>query len=233
MKGAYLHHRKLHRRLDLRPPPRNGRREGRLDEDRGRPPEQAVSDRNNYRLGRISEHDVVIACLPAGVYGTTSAASVAVQMLASFPSIRIGLMVGIGGGVPSEEIDFRLGDVVISKPGLHSGGVVQYDMGKNIAGTFVQTGSLNKPPSALLTAVASLEADHLLAENRIVEFLQETAKRHPRTQHEFCRSPGADNDQLFAADYVHPPENKTCESCDPTRMNDQPGLWMDRRRITG
>ncbi|KAL1982010.1 hypothetical protein VTN96DRAFT_1834 [Rasamsonia emersonii] len=110
-----------------------------LDEDRGRPLEQAVSDRYNYRLGRIGEHDVLIACLPAGVYGTTSAASVAVQMLASFPSIRIGLMVGIGGGVPSEEINLRLGDVVVSKPGRHSGGVIQYDMGKNLAGTFVQS----------------------------------------------------------------------------------------------
>ena len=38
------------------------------------------------------------------------------QMLSSFPSIRFGLLVGIGGGVPSEETDIRLGDVVVSKP---------------------------------------------------------------------------------------------------------------------
>src|SRR4029077_2772953 len=88
-----------------------------LDEDRGKPQVQSITDRNSYHLGRIKEHDVVIACLPAGVSGTTSAAAVAVQMLSSFPSIRIGLMVGIGGGVPNieDELDIRLGDVVISK----------------------------------------------------------------------------------------------------------------------
>ena len=37
-------------------------------------------------------------------------------MLLSFPNIRFGLLVGIGGGVPSEENDIRLGDIVVSKP---------------------------------------------------------------------------------------------------------------------
>jgi hypothetical protein len=37
-------------------------------------------------------------------------------MLNSFESIRFGLIVGIGGGVPSRENDIRLGDVVVSKP---------------------------------------------------------------------------------------------------------------------
>jgi hypothetical protein len=32
-------------------------------------------------------------------------------------------------GVPSDEADIRLGDVVISKPYMHHGGVVQYDFG--------------------------------------------------------------------------------------------------------
>jgi hypothetical protein len=30
------------------------------------------TDQNTYELGRIHAHNVVIACLPAGVYGTTS-----------------------------------------------------------------------------------------------------------------------------------------------------------------
>ena len=41
-----------------------------------------------------------------------SAAKVATQVLSSFKWLRFGLMVGIGGGVPSEENDIRLGDVV-------------------------------------------------------------------------------------------------------------------------
>lgn len=71
-----------------------------------------------------------MACLPYGLTGTTPAATVAIQMRSAFPSIRFGLMVGIGGGVPSASIDIRLGDVVVSQPHMSHGGVVQYDFGK-------------------------------------------------------------------------------------------------------
>ena len=83
-----------------------------LDELHGRPQVQHKSDQNTYFLGRIEQHNIVIACLPAGVYVTTSAATVAAQMLSSFESIRAGLMVGIGGGVPSKGCDIRLGPPV-------------------------------------------------------------------------------------------------------------------------
>jgi nucleoside phosphorylase len=63
------------------------------------------SDQNTYELGRIHAHNVVIACLPAGVYGTTPAATVATQMLSTFTSIRFGLMVGLGGWAPSKKDD--------------------------------------------------------------------------------------------------------------------------------
>jgi hypothetical protein len=33
---------------------------------------QPTTDDNAYTLGKISGHNVVIACLPSGVYGTTS-----------------------------------------------------------------------------------------------------------------------------------------------------------------
>jgi nucleoside phosphorylase len=64
--------------------------------------------------------------------GNNRAAFVATQLLSDFPSIRLGLLVGIGGGIPGDEgeDDIRLGDVVVSKPTLTFGGVVQYDMGK-------------------------------------------------------------------------------------------------------
>src|SRR5277367_7160376 len=64
---------------------------------------QPPADHNNYQPGRIGPHNVNIACLPAGVTGTTSAATVAAQMLSTFTSIKFGLMVGIGGGVPSKQ----------------------------------------------------------------------------------------------------------------------------------
>src|ERR1700753_924171 len=58
-------------------------------------------DNNIYVLGELGDHNVVIACLPSRSTGTVSAANVAQQMLSTFQSIRFGLMVGIGGGIPS------------------------------------------------------------------------------------------------------------------------------------
>jgi hypothetical protein len=110
---------------------------------------QPSTDRNNYTLGRRAGHNVVV-CLPSGVYGTTSAATVFAQMLPTFPRLHFGLMVGIGGGVPREDTDIRLGDVVVSLPSETSGGVIQYYFGKTLRnGQFQRIGSLNKPPQFL------------------------------------------------------------------------------------
>jgi hypothetical protein len=56
---------------------------------------------------------------------------VATQLLNDFLSIRLGLLVGIGG-IPGDEGEdnIRLGDVVVSKPASTFGGVVQYDVEK-------------------------------------------------------------------------------------------------------
>lgn len=71
-----------------------------------------------------------------------SAASVAAQIRFTFGGIRMGLLMGIGGGVPSAEHHIRLEDVVVSQPGIRNGGIVQYDFGKTVEdGKFVQTGS--------------------------------------------------------------------------------------------
>ncbi|EED22364.1 conserved hypothetical protein [Talaromyces stipitatus ATCC 10500] len=88
-----------------------------------RPLPQHPTDPNAYTVGRLRSHNIVIACLPSGMYGTTSAATVLSHMLPTFPSLQFGLMVDIGGGVPSKKVDIRLGDVVVSMPTASSGGV--------------------------------------------------------------------------------------------------------------
>src|SRR6266536_1168407 len=112
---------------------------GMLDEG-NQPLQQDPGDENNYTLGRIGAHNVVLACLPYGVTGLTSAASVAMQRRSSFKCLRFGLMVGIGGGVPSRENDIRLGAVVVSKSTEQSGGVIQYDFGKTVQDKRVSIG---------------------------------------------------------------------------------------------
>jgi nucleoside phosphorylase len=173
-------------------------------------------DNNTYTLGRIGEHNVVIACLPAGQIGTHSAATVAAQMKYSFEGIGFGLMVGIGGGVPGSKHDIRLGDVVVSRPGEQNGGVVQYDFGRTIKeGRFVHTGSLNAPPQALLTAVSTLQARHSWHGNRLAHYLSvmDTARLKRKYTYQ-----GADNDQLFDADYEHVDAGSTCEHCDVSKL---------------
>lgn len=59
---------------------------------------------------------VVIACLTAGIHGTTTAATVAKDLMRTFQSIHFSLMVGIGGGVPSSTHGIQLGDVVVGRP---------------------------------------------------------------------------------------------------------------------
>ena len=78
----------------------------------------AENDTNTYTLGRIEQHNVVLACLPTGTTGIGAAATAARDLLRSFPKVRFGLMVGVGGGAPSNDPhqDIRLGDVVVSTP---------------------------------------------------------------------------------------------------------------------
>jgi nucleoside phosphorylase len=192
-----------------------------LDEHHDKLP-QSSTDHNTYQLGRIGAHNVAIACLPAGSTGTTSTAVVASQMLSTFTSIRFGLMVGIGGGAPSPDIDIRLGDVVVSQPGGSSGGVIQYDFGKTVQeGRFARTGSLNRPPGVLLTAVASLQARHMLQEAKFPEYLSTIASRYPKLGATAVYQ-GRDHDQLFGADYDHQEGDATCEGCDVGRLVHRP-----------
>ncbi|KAJ4984272.1 hypothetical protein SVAN01_10241 [Stagonosporopsis vannaccii] len=168
-------------------------------------------DTNIYTCGSIGEHNVVTACLPNGRIGTNSAAAVAAQMQSAFTSIQFGLMVGIGGGVPSEEVDIRLGDVVVSSPHETHGGVVQYDMGKTVPGGLERTGSLNAPPTILLNAVANLQAKHIRRKGT----LQAHVSRIEAVAG-FERN-AAGPDVLFKATYDHI-GGRTCNGCSSSHM---------------
>lgn len=87
-------------------------------------PKANAADSNTYTLGSIGSHNVALAGLPNGSYGTNSAAVAASHMLSAFPNLRFGLMVGIGGGAPTEDYDIRLGDIVVSKPQGNNGNMV-------------------------------------------------------------------------------------------------------------
>ncbi|CAG9983821.1 unnamed protein product [Clonostachys byssicola] len=144
------------------------------------------TDHNTYTLGSVENHNVVIACLPKGKYGTNSAATVATRMLDTFPSIKFGLMVGIGGGIPP---NVRLGDVVVSTPIGQYPGVVQWDFGKaEKGGHFERVGALNNPPSALLTALSKLETAHDMKGSQIPRYLDEMGAKWPELVPKYIKS---------------------------------------------
>ncbi|KDN67887.1 hypothetical protein CSUB01_09143 [Colletotrichum sublineola] len=189
---------------------------GMLDEVYPNLPEQDPADHNSYILGEVQGHKVVIACLPAGIYGTTPAATVAKDLLRTFKSIRFVLMVGIGGGAPSQELgrDLRLGDIVVRQPSGTSGGIIQYDRRKMVQeGEFQRTGSLNEPPQVLLAALSRLQADHLIEDSKMPQFLQELFSKIPERMKKKFSHQGVANDHLFHAGYDHVSPDATCEQC--------------------
>jgi nucleoside phosphorylase len=173
-------------------------------------------DKNSYTLGRIGAHNVAIAAMPE--IGNNNAAIVATQLLNDFTSIRFGLLVGIGGGIPDDDRDdIRLGDVVVNKPTGTFGGVVQFDRGKTHPnGQFERTGTLKKPPMVLMSSVQRLEAQHRLHGNRILEFLSGMLVKFPRMSKEYIH-PGIEHDQLFEATYSHK-GGETCQLCDQSKV---------------
>ncbi|RBR24095.1 uncharacterized protein FIESC28_03094 [Fusarium coffeatum] len=163
----------------------------------------ADKDNNNYAMGEIGEHNVVMAVLPKSEYGTTSAATVARDMVRSFPNIRFGLMVGIGGGAPSAKHDIRLGDVV------HA---------------FEATGSLNEPPQLLLTALSGLETEYELEGHRLSDNIEKVLEERPRLRKKYSR-PHPDTDRLYRSDIVHPGSDACGNVC-----SSDPACLVNRER---
>lgn len=196
-----------------------------LDEKHDPPAEVALQDNNAYTLGKIGRHNVVIAVLPDGEYGTSSAATVARDMVHTFPNIRIGLMVGIGGGAPSPKHDVRLGDIVVSAPRDGRGGVTQYDFGKAIQDQeFLETGFLDQPPTLLRTAIAALRGTYESDGHQIEENVQEVLQKKVRLRKKYSRPPTA-SDRLYITEYSHRNPKEDCSQL----CGDDPSMLIPRR----
>lgn len=182
-----------------------------------------ANDNNAYTFGTIGGHHVVIGCLPEGRYGITSAAKVARDMTRSFPNLRFGLMVGIGGGAPTPQRDIRLGDVVVAVPYKACGGVVQYDSGKcHPDGRFERTGYLNASPDALLSVVRQVRRlyNDLAKPDRLAE--------HMKRMDSFPDFQRPDTDCLYRSDYPHQ-AGRSCSECTSQMAIERPVRQGDRQ----
>ncbi|KAK6218463.1 pfs domain-containing protein [Colletotrichum tabaci] len=192
-----------------------------LDEVHEEPISISRHDSNSYKLGCIGKNNVVIAVLPHGEYGLSSAAIVARDMLHTFENVRVGLMVGIGGGAPSTKNDIRLGDIVVSSPGGDHGGVFQYDFGKTLqGGKFHTTGFLNKPPTALMTALNNLISDLEIKGNWLKDEIHHALTSNTLKQK--YGQPDPDSDRLFRSEVA-------CDENNPT-IDHGPGDFVERQK---
>ena len=167
-------------------------------------------DNNIYEFGQVGNHNIIIGCLPSGEYGLVSAASVADTMVRNLPNIKVGLLVGIGGGLPSVNHDIRLGDVVVSIQDSGHDGVVQFDMGKLLVSRdFESMRILDQPPIALCSAVAELRANHLLKGSDLEKDIQSILLKNPRMLKKYSR-PDPKSDRLYFSHYEHA-SNGPCE----------------------
>ncbi|KAJ5949947.1 hypothetical protein N7454_001531 [Penicillium verhagenii] len=161
-----------------------------LDEEHDGPAFVSSNDTNDYTLGKMGQHHVVIAALPYGEYGTASAANVATNLLHSFPNVRIGLM----------------------------GGVFQYDVVKAMEGQGLQnTRFLNQPPTVLRTAMTGIRAQYERKGHQLKKTIQDIIEKNPRLRRKYQR-PEPSTDRLFQAEVIHTYED--CAMCanDPSKL---------------
>lgn len=160
---------------------------------------KAARDDNSYTLGRIGRHNVVLVHM-AGM-GKGIACQAASCARSSYPGIKLALVVGICGGVPSSDkhAEVILGDIVISSS------IVQYDLGRQYPDTFTSRPSdeiCHQPPrelQSILSKFKSTRAREALL-NGVLENLTILRKQLGSRKATY---PGPDQDELFPTDYHH------------------------------
>ncbi|KAH6995351.1 nucleoside phosphorylase domain-containing protein [Ilyonectria destructans] len=140
-------------------------------------------DANHYTLGRIGKHHVVVAFSSNSQSGAAS--NTAIDMVRSFPNIRIALLVGIGYGARNDAHDIRLGDVVV---GYGRDGVFQYDFDSTVENhSFQDVRFFNQPPLALQTTIAGMQAQYKRSGHQLEQTIDCVFEKNPRLREEYQR----------------------------------------------
>jgi nucleoside phosphorylase len=181
---------------------------------------KAEGDPNSYSIGRIGGHNVVLAFMPG--IGKGASASVAASLRSTFSGIKLGLVVGICGGVPPMEDDKReemlLGDVVISTA------IIQFDFGRQYADDFQQKNTiednLGRPIPEIrsfLTKIQSMRGKGILQDKTLTHL----TALFDKTDYSEWTYPGASEDRLYPPTYRHKHQQpESCIICDKCKSQE-------------
>ena len=178
---------------------------------------KAARDPNMYTHGVIGRQNVVLAYTGTRDTSSATAASraAAARCRASFPNIKLALIVGVCGAVPfprgrdggGQKIEIVLGDVIISD------GIVPYDPGRMVPYDFGRRRpeQVAAVPGIIRTLIASLQGFYRN------ESLKQTMAGYLDVARDKSKLaavyPGAAQDRLFEAAYRHVKDGMSCEEC--------------------
>jgi len=171
-----------------------------LDE-RHEPVTLDANDDNEYVLGRVGKHNVVLAGPAMGLKGKAAIAHVVARIPRTFKNIRGGLLVGIGGGIPHVTThDVRLGDVVVGIPDDHPA-VLQYDLVKEYQDKVVISQIPLKPAPEPLPKVVTFVQD--LYDSGEEDIFAKHLQRFDRRRDSRIFKRPSSPDILFQPDFLH------------------------------
>ena len=173
------------------------------------------NDPNTYTMGRIGEHNVVLAHMPG--IGKANSANVAASFRLSFNKIRLGLVVGICGGMPfireqisdPREVDVFLGDVIISTE------VFQYDLGHQFSDKHIPIdtpqNTLGRPNPKIRSFTKKMRGIKSRArlEHKTRDYLAIISQKK---EFEKWKYQGVEKDILYKSDYLH--KHRQSSGCD-------------------
>ncbi|KAL8365450.1 hypothetical protein RB595_004317 [Gaeumannomyces hyphopodioides] len=191
-----------------------------LDEEHETPSYDTYHDESSYYYGEIHGHAVVIATLSGGGFtGNVNAARLTGPLFKSFPNIRMTFLVGIGGGVPSDSADIRLGDVVVGFLESGKSPCVYYDFGKDKPEGYELKGpEIPAPSHRILSGLVKLVSDHRLGRAQFGDQLNRLRQHStPDLRSKYALPPG-ETDRLFVTDYQHQRGDADCGGCDQTKV---------------
>ncbi|OAL38924.1 hypothetical protein AYO20_01675 [Fonsecaea nubica] len=170
-------------------------------------------DSNYYALGRVGSHNVAIIRISVRVHGLISTSLKVEEMLLTYPSLKVWLVLGTGSGFPSTEHDIRLGDILVQVPSQHQEASDPSEE-TTIKGQFAQ------PPKELLLAVEVLQAKNTKHDSLYRHI--SSLSRNYRELDSHIHYINFSDDYLFHFTSIHVENARDCHSCDLGQLVSRP-----------